>query len=218
MSTNSCNCFTHGGLKCCIGDFNCVCCNKCLYWKGFEEGSEFCSSKCENNKQKNLGKMEYIYFELNNRTLKINRENSEDIWIWKENKTKTPHWKRPNLDINKDGYFHLHIGDKKMRLHRIVYYAHNQYWEIGDSSRLNLIDHRDNNRQNNNINNLRIATNQQNAWNRKNAKGYSWNKERKKWQAHIKVNSKQIHLGLFDTEEDAHFAYLTAKKIYHPDW
>lgn len=28
--------------------------------------------------------MEYIYFELNNRKLKINRENSEDIWIYND--------------------------------------------------------------------------------------------------------------------------------------
>ena len=29
------------------------------------------------------------------------------------------------------------------------------------------------------------------------------------------VNGKKIHLGLFDTKEDAHNAYLNAKKIYH---
>tara|TARA_B110000285_G_scaffold150887_1_gene168430 strand:- start:238 stop:720 length:483 start_codon:yes stop_codon:yes gene_type:complete len=160
--------------------------------------------------------MEYIYFEINDRTLKINRENSEDIWIWKE--SKNPHWKRPNLNIHTAGYFVVTIGNKTMRLHRIFYYAHNQDWDIDDSSKLNLIDHRDQNRQNNNINNLRIATNQQNAWNRKNVKGYCWNKQKKTWRAYIKVNNKQIHLGEFDSEEEAHFAYLTAKPIYHPNW
>tara|TARA_R110001606_G_scaffold269958_1_gene418471 strand:- start:23 stop:511 length:489 start_codon:yes stop_codon:yes gene_type:complete len=162
--------------------------------------------------------MDYIYFELNNRKLKINRENSQDIWIWKEFKTKNSYWRRPALVVDKDGYFYLHIGNKKMRLHRVVFYAHNQDWDINDSSRLNLIDHEDQNRQNNYPNNLRIATHQQNAWNMKNIKGYSWNKNRKKWRAHIKVNSKQKYLGLFATEEEAHLAYLTAKQIHHPDW
>ena len=218
MSTNSCNCFTHGGLKCCIGDFNCVCCNECLYWKGYEEGSEFCSSKCENNKQKNLGKMEYIYFEINDRKLKINRENSQDIWIWRETKTKNPYWWRLGLCVHNGGYFVVYIGIKPMLHHRVVFYAHNQGWEIHDSSPLNSIDHRDCNKQNNNLNNLRIATHQQNTWNRKNTKGYCWNKWSKKWNALIRVNGKQRHLGYFDIEEEARLAYLTAKKIHHPDW
>ena len=219
MSTNSCNCLTHGGLKCCIGDFKCAYCNECLYWKGYEDGSEFCSHKCEtivNNINKKISEMEYIYFELNDRKLKINRENSQDIWIWKE--TKNPYWKRPALNIDNDGYFVVRIGLKLMRHHRVVFYAHNKDWDIHNSSRLNLIDHKDQNRKNNNPNNLRIATHQQNGWNRKNAKGYCWHKNRKKWQAQIRVNNKDKHLGYFATEEEAHLAYLTAKEKLHPDW
>ena len=162
--------------------------------------------------------MEYIYFEINDRTLKINKENSQDIWIWKESKTIPHYWKRPTLGVDHDGYFHLRIGLKLMRHHRVVFYAHNQYWDIHDSSQLNFIDHKDYNKQNNNLNNLRIATHQQNNWNRENTKGCSWYKRKKKWRAYIGVNNKQKHLGYFESEEDAHLAYLTAKKIYHPDW
>tara|TARA_R110001606_G_scaffold15534_1_gene63682 strand:+ start:168 stop:674 length:507 start_codon:yes stop_codon:yes gene_type:complete len=161
-------------------------------------------------------KMDYIYFELNDRKLKINRENSEDIWIWKE--FKNPYWKRIPLNINKDGYFRLCIGNKKLLHHRVVFYAYNQDWEISDSSQLNFIDHKDENKKNNNPDNLRIATHQQNTWNTKKTKGYSWYKKDKKWRAQIYVNSKQIYLGQFDTEEEAHLAYLTAKPKYHPDW
>ena len=160
--------------------------------------------------------MDYIYFELNNRKLKINRENSEDIWIWKE--IKNPYWRRPALCVDKDGYFHLRIGLKLMRHHRVVFYAHNKDWDIDDFSKLNFIDHRDNNKQNNNPNNLRIATIQQNNWNRKNTKGYTWYKRNKKWRAQIRVNNKDKYLGRFDSEEEAHLAYLTAKEIHHPDW
>ena len=162
--------------------------------------------------------MDYIYFELNNRKLKINRENSEDIWIWRETKTKNPYWRRLGLCVHNGGYFVVYIGIKSMLHHRVVFYAHNQGWDISDSSQLNIIDHKDKNKQNNNPNNLRIATIQQNNWNRKNTKGYTWYKRNKKWRAQIRVNNKDKYLGRFDSEEEAHLAYLTAKEIHHPDW
>ena len=161
--------------------------------------------------------MEYIYFELNDRKLKINKENSEDIWIWYPF-NKKPYWTRPALNIDKGGYFVVRIGSKQMKHHRVVFYAHNQDWDIHDNSQLNLIDHKDQNRQNNNPNNLRVATKQQNNWNMKNVKGYFWNKPNKKWQAFIHLNNKPKYLGLFATEEMAHLAYLIAKEKYHPDW
>ena len=75
------------------------------------------------------------------------------------------------------------------------------------------IDHIDRNRINNHINNLRIVTPQQNCFNR-NAKGYYLDKHNK-YVAQIKLNRKIKHLGYYDTEEEAHNAYLEAKKIYH---
>lgn len=33
--------------------------------------------------------------------------------------------------------------------------------------------------------------------------------------AYIKVNYKKVHLGCFDTAEEAHKAYLEAKAVYH---
>ena len=51
MATKTCNCLTHGGRKSCIGDFNCKKCGECLYWKGYEEGTEFCSYKCKMEQQ-----------------------------------------------------------------------------------------------------------------------------------------------------------------------
>ena len=63
--------------------------------------------------------------------------------------------------------------------------------------------------------NLRIATHQQNKWNSKNSKGYYWCESRKKYLAHIGVNSKIIHLGYYHTAKQARNAYLEAKKHYH---
>lgn len=45
--------------------------------------------------------------------------------------------------------------------------------------------------------------------------GVSWRKDRKKWQAAIRVDRKLIHLGLFDVEADAGEAYVRAKRQVH---
>ena len=63
------------------------------------------------------------------------------------------------------------------------------------------------------MSNLRIVTNQQNAFNRLNIKGYKSHKGR--FIARIKLNGKHIYLGTFDTEEEAHQAYLRGKEIHH---
>ncbi len=71
------------------------------------------------------------------------------------------------------------------------------------------VDHIDNNKQNNNLINLRFATvkeNQQNAslstTNTSGTKGVCWNKKSMKWKAQICINGKQIYLGSFIKKED----------------
>ena len=71
-----------------------------------------------------------------------------------------------------------------------------------------VVDHKDDNRLNNYVNNLRIITNRENT--SKNASvsskytGVGWNKNR--WRARISINGKQEYLGLFVKEIDAHNA------------
>ena len=43
-------------------------------------------------------------------------------------------------------------------------------------------------------------------------KGYSWDAQKQKWKARIKINQRLRHLGYFDNEADAHQAYLVAKR------
>jgi hypothetical protein len=129
-------------------------------------------------------------------------------------------WKERKLSINNKGYKFCQFMINKKRytilLHRLVYWLHNPHWDIFDSSiKNNSIDHIDGDRQNNNIENLRVVTNQENHWNRKNAKGYTWSKRDNKWESKITLNAKHIYLGIFDNEEDARNAYLDAKEKYH---
>ena len=77
------------------------------------------------------------------------------------------------------------------------------------------IDHIDGDRKNNALSNLRVVTCQHNQWNRKDAKGYTWNSQVNKWQAQICVNRKSQNLGYYAIEEDARAAYLKAKATLH---
>lgn len=43
-------------------------------------------------------------------------------------------------------------------------------------------------------------------------RGVSFHKRTGKWQAYISVNRKQFHIGLYDTPEEAHEAYIAAAK------
>lgn len=85
------------------------------------------------------------------------------------------------------------------------------------------IDHIDNDPSNNCLFNLRYVTNQQNQFNRsinsKNntsgVKGICFNKRQNKWQAHIGINGKKLHIGLFDNIEDAKIARVNkAKELF----
>ena len=141
------------------------------------------------------------------------------LWLWREmrskRKLKNPYWYELKGCVDKsNGYRCVSINDKKYFYHRIVYFIHNQEWDIHNSSQDNSIDHIDRDKSNNNIENLRLVTHQQNMWNR-DAKGYCIDNRSGKYMAQIKVDGKSKHLGYFENEDDARTAYLNAKAIHH---
>ena len=78
-----------------------------------------------------------------------------------------------------------------------------------------LVDHRDRNGLHNRRFNLRICTNQQNLRNQVRVqatktsrfKGVSWHKGMRQWDARLGLNGNRIHLGYFESEEEAARAY-----------
>lgn len=72
--------------------------------------------------------------------------------------------------------------------------------------------------------NLRVSSHAENLQNRLKAcinsksgiRGVWWEERKQKWQAQIKLNGKNKHLGYFSTIEDAEIAVKAARRIYMP--
>ena len=111
------------------------------------------------------------------------------------------------------GYLGL-VFMKKGKTFRTYSHRFAWYCEYGKPP-VNQIDHINGDRTDNRIENLRDVPHKINHQNRTTAKGYTWSNQHGKWKASIKKDYKHIHLGLFDTEQEARDAYLEAKKIYH---
>lgn len=84
-----------------------------------------------------------------------------------------------------------------------------------------LVDHINNNGLDNRRCNIRLATRSQNGANSRvnttsisGYKGVSWYKRDGNWTAAIRVNGVKMHLGYFDSPEDAHESYITAANKY----
>ena len=118
-----------------------------------------------------------------------------------------------------DGYRQVRINGKYYQEHILIWCMTKGEWpEL-------LIDHENEIRDDNRIENLRLATKSQNAvntgkWstNTSGYKGVSFNKASKRWVANISVNKKLIHLGSFGTAEAANAAYKEAVVLYHGEF
>ena len=79
-----------------------------------------------------------------------------------------------------------------------------------------VIDHKDRNKLNNQISNLRyvsLSQNQMNSGKRLNTsskfKGVHWDKSKKTWRAYIGVNKTKLYLGCYENEVEAARVYNT---------
>lgn len=115
-----------------------------------------------------------------------------------------------------NGYLLIMIDYRQHKAHRLAWlYVHGVL-------PANQIDHIDGNPANNRIDNLRDVTAAVNQQNRKRAQtnnklGFlGVTRSGNKFEAAIRLNKKVRHLGTFKTPEDAHQAYLGAKRRLHP--
>ena len=105
------------------------------------------------------------------------------------------------------GYTRLVIKGQSYRAHRIV-----RAWVDGKDPGETLLDHVDQNKQNNQPWNIRPCTSSQILANVSKRKGYTFIRRNSTYNAHICVNGKRVHLGYFATADEAGAAYIEAKR------
>jgi hypothetical protein len=101
--------------------------------------------------------------------------------------------------------------------HRVIWLMVHGAWPA------RLIDHINGNRSDNRLANLRAATERMNCENQRAAQphsssgllGVSWCSFSGKWRAQIGVDGRSVKLGRFETPEEAHAAYVKAKRELH---
>jgi hypothetical protein len=123
---------------------------------------------------------------------------------------------RPRKD-NRTIYYQIGIDGRLYQAHRLAWlYVHGE-WPTGH------IDHLNGDGADNRIANLRDCAPVVNYQNRRVARvdsktgliGAFKNHKNSKYHSKIRVAGKQVYLGTFDSPEDAHVAFVAAKRMYH---
>lgn len=113
------------------------------------------------------------------------------------------------------GYLRLRVGGRYHPAHHLVWLI--EYGQMPEQQ----IDHIDGDRCNNRIGNLRQVNAVVNSQNQRKAHRTSStgllgaSPTHKSWRAQIKVYGRSVHLGMFNSPEEAHAAYLRAKRLMH---
>lgn len=120
--------------------------------------------------------------------------------------------------IRKNGTITVRASGKVYLASRVIWAIYHGYWP-------NLIvDHIDGNPGNNRISNLRLATSQQNQWNRKVHKNLSGHKgitrcqKASKWIAQLRHEGKNFVVGRYDNLDDAVAAYERKAVEMRGEW
>jgi hypothetical protein len=118
--------------------------------------------------------------------------------------------------VNGSGYMQASVTDssgldKMFLVHQIIYFM-----DTGVEP-LQIVDHVDGDTRNNRFSNLRLTTESGNNRNQKmrsnNTSGYvgvTWDKQKSKWMAQIRIDGKNKNLGYYDTPEEAYAVRLEA--------
>ena len=122
--------------------------------------------------------------------------------------------------LNRWGYREVCVEGRYYGVHRIVWEMH--HGPIPDGMK---VDHKSKEKRDNRIENLRLATRQENNRNvgvrrdnRLGMKGIGWHKASQRYRARITVDGKTRELGFFRTVEEARKAYARAARELHGEF
>jgi hypothetical protein len=129
--------------------------------------------------------------------------------------SKVGNYSAKNLGKRNARYVTTKINGQHWCVHKLIYLWHHGY--VPDQ-----LDHINRDTLDNRIENLRPATNSQNASNRKlfsnntsKVKGVYWHKYTKKWFVYVDINKQRKNIGYFDDFEFAELAAIEARIKYH---
>lgn len=136
------------------------------------------------------------------------RIDSEDLDLRRSPVTGNP----KRLIVGRHGYIQFCSYYSRFlhaELHRLIAYRIQGRRLTEDE----IVDHINGDMLDNRRHNLRVVTKRQNNQNRKKHRegklvGCTYIKQRQKWRANITINHKTIFLGYYNTELEAHKAYL----------
>jgi hypothetical protein len=138
--------------------------------------------------------------------MSVSREYLQSLFDYRDGEL---YWKAPRAGVtvgaragwaNDDGYRRIQLDGKNVGIHRLIFMMHHGYLP-------KYIDHIDNNRSNNSIENLRECTQQQNLQNqtlrkdsKSGVKNVSWSPRHKSWTVLVKNGSKFYRKYIKDLE------------------
>ena len=137
------------------------------------------------------------------------------IFTWIARAAKAVHIGDVAGNANKFGYITIGVKKKVYKAHRLAWVYVHGVWPDG------LIDHINGRKDDNRLCNLRVVGLSGNAQNlhrpnKRNKSGFLgviWFQN--KWRASITINRKTHWLGDYSTPEEAHQAYVEAKRKHH---
>ena len=118
--------------------------------------------------------------------------------------------------VNGSGYLMVVLNDKSIKTKRIHKLVAETFLSHKSNGQVLVVDHINNNKLDNRLENLQIITNRENLSKDKKGSskyaGVSWHKPSKKWRSRLYFNGINIYLGIFKTELEASNVYQNKLK------